>query len=206
MQTTTHIGAEHQALTAEERDTTAKERQGTVRRMAESLVDASRLVINAMTMVATTMGLRDLGIDAQMAKDADGRDYSVLPAAGDPIEVLHDAIYCLQIASSHLGKAYVPTRKYPSLATARRPEHMKMVLAGLRDALTSLRDELLALDLENSADTDPCIASLAELEARTCRAVPAPADGPTREDVVAAILSRPDIARAAAGALQRARC
>ncbi|MER0443156.1 hypothetical protein ABR738_00950 [Streptomyces sp. Edi4] len=44
---------------------------------------------------------------------------------------------------------------------------------------------------------------LGTLEDRVCRVVPAQAAGPTAEDVSAAILANPEIARAAAAALER---
>ncbi|WP_371647836.1 MULTISPECIES: hypothetical protein [unclassified Streptomyces] len=214
------LGAEHQALTAEEKETTAKERQGTVRRMVQSITDASRTLVHAVNLLAQVHGMRALGIGNQMAKDADGRAYSPLFALGNPDELLYETASCVQVVARRLSEAYQPTKKYPSLATARKPQEMKTVLSSLRTALTGLCVELTARNLtqdaaESDEPTDPdltegivefdeCIAFLDELESRTCVVLPAQAAGPTADDVTAAILASPDIARAAAAALERA--
>ncbi|GGN64186.1 hypothetical protein GCM10012285_66010 [Streptomyces kronopolitis] len=199
-----NLGAEHQVLTAEERETTAAERRGTVRRMIQSHTDANRTLVHSVDRVATVYGLREFGINRQMAKGVEGGDYSPLLALGDPDELLYETATYVQAVVRRLNEAYKPTKKYPNLATARRPQEMKKVLSSLRAALTGLCAELVARDLtEDTAEFDPCIAALGELEGRVCRVVPAQASGPTAEDVTAAILADPEIARAAAAALER---
>ncbi|WP_406347001.1 hypothetical protein [Streptomyces sp. NBC_00648] len=199
------LGAEHQALTAEEKETTAKERQGTVRRMIQSITDASRTLIHAVNLVAQVYGMRALGIDNQMAKDADGRVYSPLLTPGNPDEMLDETASYAKVVAQRLNETYQPTKKDPGLATARQPQEMKAVLSSLRTSLTGLCAELTARDLmEDAAEFDECITFLDELESRTCHVVPAQAVWPTADDVTAAILASPDIARAAAAALERA--
>ncbi|GGN46761.1 hypothetical protein [Streptomyces fuscichromogenes] len=198
------LGAEHQALTGEERETTATERRGTVRRMIQSITETSSILVRAVNELAKVYGLREFGIDGQMSKDADGRAYSPLHTAGSPRQVLYEAAMDVEAAAQLLEEAYRPTKKYPGLATARRPREMKAVLSNLRGALGGLGAEFVACGLtEASGEFDPCIASLGELETRTCTVVPAQAPGPTADAVTAAILADPEIARAAAAALQR---
>ncbi|MFJ2819067.1 hypothetical protein [Streptomyces sp. NPDC087294] len=57
--------------------------------------------------------------------------------------------------------------------------------------------------MDDPDEFDPCIALLGKLETRTCSAVPARTSGPTADAVTAAILADPEIARAAAAALER---
>ncbi|MFJ2110736.1 hypothetical protein ACIOEX_02215 [Streptomyces sp. NPDC087850] len=198
------LGAEHQALVEEEKETTVTERRGTVRRMIQSITDASRTLVRSVDEVARVYGLREFGIDRQMAKSADGCDYSPLLAMGDPGEVLYETARYVEAVVQRLGEAYKPTKKYPGLAVARRPQEMRIALSSLRGALTGLSAELGAHDLTEDADEfDPCIAFLGQLETRTCSVVQAKASGPTADAVIAAILADPEIARAAAVALER---
>ena len=201
------LGAEHQALTAEEKGTTSTERRATVRRMIQSVTDASRTLVHSVDQVAKVCGLRELGINEQMAKGADGSDYGPLLALSDPDEALYEAATYIQAAVRRLSEAYKPTKKHRDLARARRPQEMGAVLSGLRTALIGLRSEVVARDLtDDDAEFDPCIASLDELEERMrlVAVVPAQPAGPTADAVAAAILADPDIARAAAAALERA--
>jgi hypothetical protein len=198
------LGAEHQALTAEEKETTATERRGTVRRMIQSLADASRTLGHTVDEVAKVYGLREFGINRQMAVGADDCVYSPLLTVGDPDERLYETATYVEAAAQRLGEAYTPTKKYPGLAIARRPQEMRTVLSSLRGALTGLSTELVARNLtEEDGEFDACIASLGELEIQVCSVVPAQASGPTADAVTAAILADPEIARAAAAALGR---
>ncbi|MFE3121654.1 hypothetical protein [Streptomyces niveus] len=199
------LGAEHEALKAEEQEATAAERRGTVRRMIQCVTDASRTLVCSTDELAKAYGLREFGINRQMAKGADGHDYSPLLAIGDPDEALYETVTYVEAAVQRLREAYKQTKKYPTLAVARRPQEMRDVLSSLRGALTGLSAELVARHpAEDAGQLDPCIASLSELETRTCGVVPAQASGPTADAVTAAILADPDIARAAAAALERA--
>lgn len=199
------LGAEHEALTIEEKETTATERRGTVRRMIQAITDASRTLVCAIDQVATVYGLRELGINKQMAKGADGRDYSPLLCLGDPNEELYDTGTYIETAVQYLGEAYRETKKYPALATARHPQEMTTVLSSLRAALAGLRAELAARDrTADSTRFDSCIAALGELENRVCRVLPAQRPELTADDVTAAIRANPAIARAAAAALEQA--
>ncbi|MFE4829825.1 hypothetical protein [Streptomyces sp. NPDC056672] len=198
------LGAEHQALTAEEKEITATERRGTVRRMIQSITDASRTLARSVDQVATVYGLREFGIDRRMAKGIDGCDYSPLLTVGDPDERLYGAATDVEFAGRRLGEAYKPTKKYPGLAVARRPQEMRTVLSSVRGALTGLTAELAARELaESAAEFESTIAFLGELETQTCSVVPAQASGLTADAVTAAILADPEIARAAAAALER---
>ncbi|MFI5987783.1 hypothetical protein ACIBEA_43885 [Streptomyces sp. NPDC051555] len=200
-----NLGAEHEALTEEEKATTAKERQGTVRRMIQSIVDADRTLAHSVDLVATVYGMRALCIRGQMTKGADGGDYRPLLSLGNPDEVLYETASYLQVVVQRLGEAYEPTKKYPGLAVARRPQEMRTVLSSLGAALAGLCAEMITIGLsEDPAEFDSCLAFLDELESRTCRLVPPQATGPTADDVTAAILASPEIARAAAAALKRA--
>ncbi|MFE5842107.1 hypothetical protein ACFQ7N_10715 [Streptomyces niveus] len=199
------LGPEHQALTAEAKETRAKERLGTLRRMIQCVQDANRTLVHVVDLVAKVYGMRALGISNQMARDADGRPYSPALACGGPDEMLCEAASFLQDVVRRLGEAYEPTKKHPDLSAVRRPQEMRVVLSGLRVALTRMCAELVARDLaENAAEFDPCIAFLGELENRVCRRVPVQTAGPTADDVTAAILASPEIASAAAAALARA--
>ncbi|MFJ8405645.1 hypothetical protein ACIQ9K_34925 [Streptomyces microflavus] len=198
-----NLGAEHQALTEEETDTTAMERRGTVRRMIQSIADAGRSLAHSVDLVATVYGLRELGVSKQMAKGADGSDYSPLLTVGGSEEKLYDAAMCIEATTQRLAEAYKQTKKYPVLAKARRPQEMRTVLSSLRGALTGLSAEMAARGLtEGSAEFEPCIAKLDELETRACTDVPAQTPEPTADAVTAAILANPAIARAAAAALE----
>ncbi|MCT9094229.1 hypothetical protein N4G70_36120 [Streptomyces sp. ASQP_92] len=199
------LGAEHQALAAEEQETTAAERRGTVRRMVQSITYAARTVAESVEQVATIYGLRAFGISQQRAKDADGANYSALLSIGDAEELLYETAAYVQAAAQRLGEAYQPTKKHPGLARARRPQEMRTVLTKLGAALTALSAEVVERNLTDDAgEFDRCIAFLVTLEERVCRVVPAQASGPSAEDVTAAILADPEIARAAAAALERA--
>ncbi|MFD4831242.1 hypothetical protein ACFWPV_15515 [Streptomyces uncialis] len=200
------LGAEHQALTAEVEGTTNKERRGTLRRMIQSVTDASSTLTHATALAAQVYGMRAFGIDNQMSKDADGLPYCPLLSLGTSDEKLYETASYVKVAAQRLSEAYEPTRKHPGLATARRPREMRTVLSSLRTALTALCDELVAHGpAEDSADFEASIALLRELESRTCRMVPAQTAGPTAAEVITAILTDPEIARAAAAALERAR-
>ncbi|MFD9872086.1 hypothetical protein ACFXI8_26345 [Streptomyces niveus] len=199
------IGPEHHALTAEARETTATERRGTLRRMIQAIADATSILAQSVDLVAKSYGLYELGINRQMSRGDDGGDYSALILLGDPDETLYEAALSVQTAVQLLGEAYKPTKKYPGLATARRPQEITKTLTSLRRALTALSNVLVARgQLEDSAEFTPCIEFLGELETRTCIAVPPQRSGPTAEDVTAAILADPEIARAAATALESA--
>ncbi|MBV7674277.1 hypothetical protein STHAL_33055 [Streptomyces halstedii] len=197
------LGAEHQALTAEAKEITSKERRGTVHRMAERIAQAGRALDEIVSMLATVHGLRVLGIDSQLSKDADGRDYSPLNTLGSPGDTLYEAASHIREVARTLGKAYTQTRKRPGLARARCPRQMRTVFASLRAALDSVRAELVAShDEEAATECTPTLEFLCALEARVCRAVPTQGAGPTADEVVAAIQADPDIARAAASALE----
>lgn len=176
--------------------------------MIQSVTDAGRTLAHSVDLVATVFGMRALGIRGQMAKGADGVDYSPLLSSGNPDEVLYETASYLQVVVRRLGEAYEPTKKYPSLAAVRRPLEMRTVLMSMKSALTGLRVEMITLGpaqdaAEFDAEFDSCLAFLDELESRTCRLLPAQAAGPTAADVTAAILASPEIARAAAAALKR---
>lgn len=197
------LGAEHQALTAEAGKTTAKERRGTVHRMAECIAQAAYTLNHTVNMLATVHGLRDLGIDRKFSKDAEGRDYSPLNTLGYPGETLYEAAGHLQEVARTLDKAYTPTRKHAGLARARCPQQMRTALTSLRTALDSVCADLAAgHDEEAATEYAPTLKFLSELEDRVCRTVPAQGAGPTADEVAAAIRANPDIARAAAAALE----
>jgi hypothetical protein len=199
-----NLGAEHQALTEEQKETTATERRGTVRRMLQSITDAGRILAHSVDLVATVYGLRELGVNEQMAKGADGSDYTTLLMVGGSEEKLYETASYLEAAAQRLVEAYKETKKYPALAKARRPQEMRTVLSSLRGALTVLCAEMAARGLtEGRAECEPWIAKLCALEAQTCTAVPAQASKLAADDVTAAILADPVIARAAAAALER---
>ncbi|MFB6814340.1 hypothetical protein ACFCV8_07320 [Streptomyces sp. NPDC056347] len=198
-----HLGAEHQALVVEEKETKATERRGTVRRMIHSIVDVSRLLAYSVDEMAKAYGLRELGIDRQMAKGVDGCDYSPLLTVGGPGEALGEAASYVEAAVDRLEDAYRQTKKYPALAVARRPREMRAVLSSLREALTGLSTELDAYGLAGGDEVGPFIAILNELETRVCSVVPAQPSGLTADAVTAAILTDPEIASAAAAALAR---
>ncbi|WP_030997788.1 hypothetical protein [Streptomyces sp. NRRL F-5630] len=197
-----NLGAEHQALKAEEAETTALERRGTVSRMGEGIAATARMVSLAVGTLATLHGLRALGVDQQYAKDVEGGHYSPLLSLDSSTETLHDAFEYLDDAVRALERAYAPTRKYPRLAVARRPGHMRTVLSGLRAALDAACADLAAHDPEAAEDYARAGTVLTELEKRVCAATVPAQSGPSAEEVVAAIRSRPEVARAAAAALK----
>ncbi|MFE5863182.1 hypothetical protein ACFQ77_21925 [Streptomyces virginiae] len=181
-----NLGPEHQALVTEEKETAAKERQGTVRRMIQSVVEASRILVNAMELLAEIYGMQALGIRYQMAKDADGRDYSPLLTTGNPNEKLYDTALLIRVIIQRLGEAYEPTKKYPALAVARKPQAVGTVLSSLRTALTSLSAEMSARDLaEDAAEFDPDLTILDELESRVIPTVPIQTVWPSQYRAVA---------------------
>ncbi|MEU6618970.1 hypothetical protein [Streptomyces parvus] len=196
-----NLGAEHQALTAEEAKTSAKERRGTVVRMAEDIAQTARTVSSTIMELATARGLRDLGVPHQFAKDGEGRDYSPLLTLPAPSDTLYDAVTYLSEAAATLGRAYEPTKKNPGLAVARCPGHMKVVLTSLGTALRAVCADLATNDAEVAQDYASTQALLARLENRVCRTVPAQGAGPSAEEVAAAIRADPAVARAAAAAL-----
>lgn len=168
-----NLGPEHQALVAEEKATTAKERQGTVRRMIQSSVDAGRILVHAMELLAQVYGMQALGISNQMAKDAEGAPYSPLLTPGNPDEKLYETAGFVQVAARRLGEAYEPTKKYPALAVARNPQAMRTVLSNLRTALTGLSAEMTARDLkDDAAELAPTLTFLDALETRVIPTVP----------------------------------
>jgi hypothetical protein len=196
------LGAEHHALAAEELATTGLERRGTVRRMLQCHRDAARILAEAVDVVAQVYGLRALGIHGQTAKKADGAEYALL-SLRNPDALLLDATEFVEAAVQQLTEAYATTKKYPGLTVARRPDELRTVLASTASAVRSLTAEATARGLD-ADDTDAVLTALHELESRTCRTASAQFAGPTAEDVTAAILSNPVIARAAAAALARA--
>lgn len=196
-----NLGAEHQALVAEEAKTSAKERRGTVVRMRDSIAQTARTVSLTIGVLATVHGLRDLGINQQFSKDADGRDYSPLLTLASSTETLYDAATYLGEAAATLGKAYAPTKKHPGLAVARCPKQTKMALSSLRAALNAVCADSATGDEEVAEDYASTQTFLTELEERVCRTVPVQGVGPSAEEVAAAIRANPDVARAAAAAL-----
>ncbi|MGW8768364.1 hypothetical protein ACWGN5_38465 [Streptomyces sp. NPDC055815] len=197
----THLGAEHKALTAEQEQTAARDIQSTVRRMAGEIRDASRILAHATASVATAQGMLTLGLDGQVARDDQGAHYSPLGSLGNPDERLYEALSLIQVAAQHLGSAYTPTKKHPALADARRPAQMQTALSRMRDAVTVLSAELTARGQGEPTEFAECVGFLKDLAERTCPSLPAQA-GPNAQEVTAAILADPDIARAAAAALQ----
>lgn len=196
-----NLGPEHQALRTEESQTSAKERRGTVVRMGENIAHAARAVSLTITVLATMHGLRDLGVTHQFSKTAEGDDYHPLGQAGSTPESLDDALTYLAEAAATLGKAYAPTKKHPGLAVARNPEHMRVALSSLRAALNTLCADLCKRDAEAAEDYAPAQTLLSELEDRVCRTVPIQKNGPSAEEVAAAIRADPEVARAAVEAL-----
>ncbi|KOV62949.1 hypothetical protein ADL00_23620 [Streptomyces sp. AS58] len=197
----THLGAEHKALSAEQERPAVKDIKSTVRRMTGEIGETSRILAHATTALATVQGMRSLGIDGQMARDETGAPYSPLVSLADPDEQLYEALSLVQAAARHLGSAYTPTRKHPDLAGVRRPAQMQTVLARMRDAVTVLSAELTARGRGEPTEFAECVSFLENLAARTCTSLPAQA-GPSAQEVTAAILADPGIARAAAAALQ----
>ncbi|WP_424892377.1 hypothetical protein [Streptomyces sp. XH2] len=196
------LGAEHKALAAEVEKTTARERRGTVNRMVECIAQAGYTLNHIVNMLATVHGLKVLGIDRQLSKDADGRDYSPLNSLGHPGETLYEAAGLIQAVAHTLGKAYTPTRKHPALARARCPQQMATVLSSLRAALDWVCADLAAnQDVEAVDQYVPTLTFLSDLEDHVCRTVPAQSAGLTADEVAAAIRANPLIARAAAEAL-----
>ncbi|MFJ4700591.1 hypothetical protein ACIP5N_21565 [Streptomyces sp. NPDC088768] len=196
-----NLGAEHQALKAQETTTSARERRGTVIRMVEDITQTTRTVASTIGTLATVHGLRSLGVSGQFSKDIDGHHYTPLPTLDSPAERLRDALDDLSEAATTLGKAYTPTKKHPSLAVARCPNHVKAALSSLRAALDAVCADLAADDPEIVEDHAADRTLLTELMERVCTVVPAQS-GPSAEEVVAAIRSDPNIARAAAAALK----
>lgn len=196
-----NLGAEHQALMAEEGKTSARERRGTVVRMGEGIAQTARTVSLTIGVLATVHGLRALGIDQQFSKDAEGRDYSPLLSLAGSTETLYDAVTHLGEAAATLGRAYAPTKKHPGLAVARCPKQMRVALSGLRAALDAVCADFAEDDAEVAEDYASALTFLTELEERVCRTVPAQGAGPSAEEVVAAIRADPEVARAAAAAL-----
>ncbi|MEU5138037.1 hypothetical protein [Streptomyces californicus] len=195
-----NLGPEHQALRAEETQTSAKERRGTVVRMGDGIAQAARTVSLTIGVLATVHGLRDLGITYQLSKTAEGDDYSPLGQTGSS-DSLYDALGYLAEAAATLGKAYAPTKKHPGLAVARNPEHMRVALSSLREALSTVCADLAKEDAEVAEGYAPAQTLLSELEDRVCRTMPAQRTGPSAEEVAAAIRADPEIARAAVEAL-----
>ncbi|MEV0472531.1 hypothetical protein [Streptomyces prunicolor] len=196
------FGAEHQALAAEAEKITATARRGTVNRMAECIAQAASTLSHAVNLLATVRGLRGLGIDRQISTDANGRDYSPLKALGHPSQTLFEAAELLEAVAGVLGKAYTPTRKYPGLARARCPQQVGTALASLRTALELVCADLAGDDEEAAAEFTPALEFLSELADRVCRTVPAQGAAPTADEVATGIRADPDIARAAAAALE----
>ncbi|MFH9241699.1 hypothetical protein ACH4KO_09735 [Streptomyces anulatus] len=196
-----NLGPEHQALRAEEAETSAKERRGTVTRMGEGVAQAARTVVVTIEELATVHGLRSLGIDQQLSKDAEGRDYGHLQSLASPTQMLYNALSYLGEASTTLGSAYAPTKKNPGPAVARCPQQMKTALSSLRAALTAVSADIAEDDAEAAEEYTSCQTFLTQLEERVCRTVPAQRTGPSPEDVAAAIRADPEVARAALAAL-----
>ncbi|WP_187767607.1 hypothetical protein [Streptomyces cacaoi] len=196
-----NLGAEHEALAAEEAKTSAKERRSTVARMVDGIAQTSRTVSASITALATVQGLRALGIVRQRSRDADGRDYTPLTCLADPTETLYDSVTYLGEAADHLERTYAPTKKHPSLAVARCPTQMRVALTSLRTALDAVCAEVGEDDAEVAEDHAEAHTLLTELEVRVCRTTPAQDVGPSADQVVSAILSDPKVARAAAEAL-----
>ncbi|MEU3907932.1 hypothetical protein AB0F20_29680 [Streptomyces goshikiensis] len=196
-----NLGAEHQALRAEEAQTAARERSGTVIRMGEGIAQTARTVSLTIGVLATVHGLRDLGVTYGFSRTAEGGDYTPLLALPSSTEEILDALVYLDEAASTLGKAYAPTKKYPGLAVARCPQQMRAALGGLRAALEAVCAEAAEADAGVAEDYAVTHALLSDLEERVCRTVPAQSAGPSAEEVVAAIRADPEVARAAAAAL-----
>ncbi|MFJ4342968.1 hypothetical protein [Streptomyces sp. NPDC088915] len=165
-----NLGPEHQALRAEEAKTSARERRGTVVRMADGIVQATRAVTLAVEALAAVHGLRDLNVTRQFSKTIDGGDYTPLPSLPDSVQTLHEALTCLEEATTTLGKAFTPTKKHPGLAAARCPEQMQVVLTSLRAAVESVCAVLG--DEETTAEYAPTLTFLDELKDRVCRPAP----------------------------------
>ncbi|MFJ8158364.1 hypothetical protein [Streptomyces sp. NPDC094468] len=199
-----NLGAEHQALTAEEAKTTAKERRGTVICMGEGIAQAARTVSSTIVELATVRGLRDLGVHTQFAKDSQGGDYSPLLTLAGPSDLLYDAAAYLSAAADTLGRAYEPTKKNPNLAVARCPSNMRVVFTSLGAALDAVRADLATDDPELAQEYAAAKALLARLEDRVCRTVPAQGVGPSAEEVAAAIRADPAVVRAAPPRWRRA--
>ncbi|MFD4320503.1 hypothetical protein [Streptomyces sp. NPDC058548] len=194
------LGAEHQALRAEEMKTSAKERRGTLVRMGEAIAQTARTVSLTIGVLATVHGMRDLGIDRQFSKDAEGADYSPLMTLDGSAETLYDAVTYLGEAAATLGRAYTPTKKHPGLAVARCPKQMKVALSSLRTALKAVCADFATHDEGVAEEYASAQTFLTELEERVCRTVPVQG-GPSAEEVAAAIRADPKVARAARAAL-----
>ncbi|MYS36377.1 hypothetical protein K388_07175 [Streptomyces sp. KhCrAH-43] len=196
-----YLGAEHQALRAEEEKATAHERRGTLSRMGQNILQAARTVSSTVETLATVHGLRDAGVTQLFSEDAEGRDYSSMGCLPSAVETLFEALTYLDEAVTALSKAYTPTKKYPALAKARCPERMSVALSSLRAAVKGLCAEAAEIDEEVAESYGAAQDLLTQLERRVCRPVPAQSSGPTADEVVAAIRSNADVARAAAEAL-----
>ena len=200
-----NLGPELVALTAEEQATTAKDRLGTVRRMRQELRDAMLALVHVLHRTATVHGMRALGIGGQHVHDGDGKVSHLVPSAGDPDEYLANTAVLLDKALLDLESAYAPTRKYPGLAIARRPAELRVALRALGTAAEALGADLSTSESDDIAlDIAPWQKRLDLLDFRVCQVVPAQGTGPSADDVTAAILGNPEIARAAAAALERA--
>ncbi|MFE9250736.1 hypothetical protein [Streptomyces sp. NPDC007088] len=196
------FGAEHQALVGEAGKTSARERCRTVNRMSEEIVQAAHMVSSSVVELATVRGLRVLGVRRQFAKDSEGNEYSPLMSmGGDSSTMLCEVVAHLSEAAATLGRVYQPTKKYPSLAVARCPGHMKVAFSGLRAALDAVCADLTSDDPEVAQEYTSAQALLTRLEDRACRTVPAQGAGLTADEVAAAIRADPEVARAAAAAL-----
>uniref|UniRef100_UPI003F49486E hypothetical protein n=1 Tax=Streptomyces sp. CA-136453 TaxID=3240050 RepID=UPI003F49486E len=195
------LGAEHQALMAEAGKTSARERRGTVVRMGEDIAQAARTVSLTIGVLATVHGMRDLGVNQQFSKDAEGRDYTPLLSLANPSETLYDALVYLGEAATTLGRTYTPTKKHPGLAVARCPKQMKVALCSLRAAFEAVAADIGDDDPEVAEDYAATQTFLIALEKRVCRTMPAQSTGPTPEEVLAAIRADPKVASAAAAAL-----
>jgi hypothetical protein len=113
---------------------------------------------------------------------------------------LYDAAEEVQDMVGELGKAYAPTKKYPTLATARCPQQMVEVLTSLRAAVSALRAES-ASDRDPS-ELDGLVGDLQNLESRICRTPSAQVTRLTPADIAEAIRSDPAVRAAAAAALE----
>ncbi|MFF0386917.1 hypothetical protein [Streptomyces sp. NPDC004286] len=198
-----NLGAEHKALSREATETSARERGQILGRMADGIREAGTKCQGVVFSLAAAYGMTLFGVDHLMSKDEEGRDYSPLTMLGTSAEALDEvAEEVLEVAKA-LGKVYRPTKKYPHLARARRPEHVRTALSSLRALAVGLDAELVARGSGDAEGTQLYVTYVTELEHHLFGVPAQPASLVSSKDVEKAILSSPEVAQAAMAALQQ---
>ncbi len=197
------LGREAEALADDERSgPLSNDRAATLRRKQALLGDTSRYLAGAVSVLASVVGLQELGVNGQYPQDASGKPYRALANLEDLDSDLFTVVFeNLSNAIAALRKVYTPTRKHPDLAYPEDRAAMNEVVTHLRTALQLTTAQFNADEDDDEDDEGTATDRLAELE-QICAPLPAQHTQISDDAVIARILSDPRLAAKTTKALR----